>query len=117
MQLADLFSRAGIGAPQPETAPNLVAPRSPHRTRLDALLPSSGIVLGPPESEDKLDLSSLAHAILRTDEQLQLDQAQRVERLRVAFLRDDLEVDADALASALTVQALAEAKQPPSRTL
>jgi len=104
MQIADLLSRAGVSlphndVPRPDAAQERAAAYALARTRLHALLPTSGIVLGPPETEDKLEISVLAHAILRAGDELDAQRLQRAERLRVAYLRGEFEIDVTRLAA------------------
>ncbi|MCW5965810.1 MAG: hypothetical protein KIT83_17355 [Bryobacterales bacterium] len=107
MHIADLLSRSGAlpGAGGEFTSPESVRDRaaSPalERARLHALLPTSGILLAPPEAEDKLDISPLAHAIMRAGDALDMESAYRVEALRAAYLRGDWEADDSLVASRL----------------
>jgi hypothetical protein len=124
MELTDLLSRVGVISPLPESGADASPPRKALKdpggadgtrsgrqvagAHLDALLPTSGVTIGPPELDDKLDLSPLAHAILRAVDQLEVIQSARVGELRSGFLREGLEVDADLLAARLMHQAFAE---------
>ncbi len=85
----------------PDAARDRTASQSLERARLHALLPSSGIEVGPPEAEDKLEISPLAHAILRAGEELDSERWQRTETIRVAYLRGDWETNDLALAARL----------------
>lgn len=68
MQIADLLWRTGalpgVGGEitKPDSGLDRAASPALERARLHALLPTSGILLAPPEAEDKLDISPLAHA-------------------------------------------------------
>lgn len=107
MQIADLLWRTGAlpGAggeiTRADSGRDRAASPALERARLHALLPTSGILLAPPEAEDKLDISPLAHAIVRAGDALDMERAYRVEALRAAFLRGDWDADDSLVASRL----------------
>ncbi|MCU0228954.1 MAG: hypothetical protein MUF01_15085 [Bryobacterales bacterium] len=93
MQIGDLLARTGAGVPAPDHAAERAAAQAAERARLQALLPSSGIHLHPPETEDKLYISPLTHTILRAGEALDSERLARVEQLRARYLQGGWEVD------------------------
>lgn len=68
------------------------------RARLEALLPTSGIQTGPPDTEDRLDISPLAHAILRANVELDGAETERAGLLRIAYFDGSWEPDAGQIA-------------------
>ncbi len=99
MQIGDLLARTGTGVSPPDHPTDRGAAQAAERARLQALLPSSGIDLHPPETEDKLSISPLAHAILRAGEALDAERWDRVEVLRTSYLRGDWAADAALIAA------------------
>lgn len=98
MQISDVLLRAGLGSPRTEESRDQTGAAALERARLRALLPGSGISVAPPEAEDKLEISPLAHALLRAGEELDAARWQRVEALRVAYLRGQWEAEAETIA-------------------
>jgi hypothetical protein len=124
MQLTDILSRVGMlpplgdglaeGATPGGTRKQLAGGRhlagtgGAREANLGALLPSSGLSLGPPEVEDRLELSPVAHAILRAVDQLDQMQSERVAALRAGYLGEGLELEEELLAARLLHNAFSE---------
>jgi hypothetical protein len=127
MRIGDLLSQNDVGVIRPEPQRQDVERTGPgghnhlslyglSRARLQALLPDSGIVVGPPAAEDRLEISPLAHAILRAGVEMDSVESQRVGRLHLAYMGGTWEPDASQTARALiaaTVKAQQQADPVP----
>ena len=116
MQVSDLELRPLTGL-RPEAGLESSKGTAPNR-RLEELLPASGISLAPPATEDRLEISPLAHAILQASQHLETLQEERIASLRLQYLRGGLEVE-DRVSARSIVDALlaesapgAEAREP-----
>lgn len=85
--------RSTAGAPGAATDPARLT-----RARLEALLPSEGLQVGPPEAEDRLVLSAATQLVLRAGQELSVMERERLSYLRQAYLDGSWQVDASALA-------------------
>ncbi len=118
MPIGELLSQIGVSparipAPRPETERAGARGQDTNlyglsRARLEALLPESGIVVGPPEADDRLEISPLAHAILRAGVEMDGVESERVAQLRAAYVGGVWEPDTLRVASGLVASAVAE---------
>lgn len=69
--------------------------------RVEALLPTSGISIGPPSAEDRVEISPLAHALTRMNQRLAELEVDHVNALRMHYIQGSYEVEAENLARAM----------------
>lgn len=98
MQIQDLLIRPG-------TTP---AESPPSPVRVKELLPPSGISIGPPSAEDKVEISPLANVVLKANHYLTEAEEDRVERLHTSYARGFWQADPDRVAASLVKQMLAD---------
>lgn len=98
MQIQDMLIRPG--ATPAESAPSPV--------RMKELLPATGVSIGPPSAEDKVEISPLANVVLQANNQLAEAEENRVERLHASYARGYWQADAAQTAASLVNRMLAE---------
>lgn len=69
--------------------------------KVQELLPASGISIGPPSAEDRVEISVFAHTLLQASRHLADGEDERVERLHAAYARGRWTPDPERMASRL----------------
>jgi anti-sigma28 factor (negative regulator of flagellin synthesis) len=100
MQIQDLLIRPG--ATPAESAPATVPVKE--------LLPASGVSIGPPSAEDKVEISPLANLLLQASNQFAEAEAERVARLHTSYARGYWKVDPERLAARMIDASAAEGR-------
>jgi hypothetical protein len=101
MQIQDLLIRPG-------TTP---AESPPSPVRIKELLPPTGVSIGPPGAEDKVEISPLANVVLQANNHLAESEEDRVERLHASYARGHWQADAQLTAASLVSRMLAEGRE------
>jgi hypothetical protein len=104
MQIQDLLIRPGTTPAEPAPSP----------VRVKELLPATGVSIGPPSAEDKVEISPLANVVLQANNQLAESEEDRVERLHASYARGFWQIDAQQTAASLVKRMLAEGREGPA---
>lgn len=113
MKIQDWVSSPGTGTLDGASSP----------LKVQELLPASGISIGPPTAEDRVEISVFAHTLLQANRHLADGEEDRVEQLHAAYARGRWMPDAERMASRLVaslevraVELRTESEEPERRT-